>query len=64
MMHAKQDKPAQATQTLKFFDWAYASGDKMADDLDYVPMPDSVKAVIRRSWSKITDASGKTVAIK
>jgi phosphate transport system substrate-binding protein len=64
LMHAKQDKPAQATQTLKFFDWAYGSGDKMADDLDYVPMPDSVKAVIRQSWSKITDGTGKAVAVK
>ncbi|MFI5446232.1 phosphate ABC transporter substrate-binding protein PstS [Polaromonas sp. UC242_47] len=64
MMHAKQDKPGQATQTLKFFDWAYSSGDKMADELDYVPMPDSVKAVIRQSWSKITDGTGKAVATK
>ena len=64
LMHAKQDKPAQATQALKFFDWAYSSGDKMADDLDYVPMPDSVKTVIRQSWSKITDTNGKAVAVK
>ncbi len=64
MMHVKQDKPAQATQSLKFFDWAYSSGDKMADDLDYVPMPDSVKTVIRQSWSKIGDASGKAVSFK
>lgn len=64
MMHAKQDKPAQATQALKFFDWAYSGGDKMADELDYVPMPDSVKNVIRQSWSKITDGTGKAVAFK
>lgn len=64
MMHAKQDKPGQATQTLKFFDWAFIGGDKMADDLDYVPMPDSVKTVIRQSWGKITDGSGKPVAVK
>lgn len=64
MMHAKQDKPAQATQVLKFFDWAMSNGDKMADDLDYVPMPESVKTVIRQSWSKIGDASGKAVSFK
>lgn len=64
MMHAKQDKPGQATQSLKFFDWAYGNGDKMADELDYVPMPDSVKTVIRQSWSKITDGAGKAVAVK
>ena len=38
-MHKAQDKPANAANVLKFFDWAYANGDKMADDLDYVPLP-------------------------
>lgn len=64
LMHAKQDKPAQGTTVLKFFDWAYTDGDKMADELDYVPMPDSVKKVIRQSWGKITDTSGKAIAVK
>lgn len=36
----------------------------MADDLDYVPMPDVVKQQVRDSWAKITDASGKPVAYK
>ena len=40
-MYKAQDKPANASNTLKFFDWAYNNGDKMADDLDYVPLPDS-----------------------
>lgn len=61
LMHKKQDKPAQATEVLKFFDWAYKNGDKTALDLDYIPMPDNVKAVIRTSWKQITDASGKPV---
>jgi phosphate transport system substrate-binding protein len=64
LMHVKQDKPAQASAALKFFDWAYGNGDKMADDLDYVPMPDAVKAVVRKSWEKIADTSGKPVAVK
>jgi phosphate transport system substrate-binding protein len=64
MMHSKQDKPQQAAGALKFFDWAYTSGDKMADELDYVPLPDSVKALIRQQWGKITDASGKPVYMK
>ena len=46
LMHKAQDKPAQAATTLKFFDWAYKNGDKTADDLDYVPMPDRVKDTI------------------
>jgi phosphate transport system substrate-binding protein len=62
LMHKVQDKPLNATSSLKFFDWAYKNGDKTADDLDYVPMPVSVKDAIRKSWSQIKDASGKAIA--
>src|SRR5690606_7255653 len=48
MMHKVQDKPAQGTAALKFFDWAYANGDAMASELDYVPLPESVKAMVRK----------------
>lgn len=61
MMHVKQDKPVQAAAALRFFDWAFRNGDKVADELDYVPMPDSVKQSIRAQWSKITDANGAAV---
>lgn len=65
LMHTVQDKPVNATNTLKFFDWAYASGDKMAVDLDYVPMPDSVKSLVRKLWADhVKDVAGKTVALK
>jgi phosphate transport system substrate-binding protein len=64
MMHKAQDKPAQATNSLKFFDWAYTTGDKMATELEYVPLPDSVKALSRKAWGDIKDAAGKPVALK
>ncbi len=65
LMHKVQDKPANATQALKFFDWAYASGDKIADDLDYVPMPDTVKTLVHKLWAdNLKDASGRAVATK
>ena len=65
LMHKVQDKPASATAALKFFDWAYANGDKAADDLDYVPLPDSVKALVRKQWdAQIKDSAGKAVAFK
>ena len=65
LMYKAQDKPATATNTLKFFDWAYASGDKMAAELEYVPLPDSVKALVRKQWAEqIKDAGGKAVAFK
>ena len=55
---------AQATITLKFFDWAYKNGDKTAGDLDYVPMPDKVKGTIATAWGEIKDASGKPIPFK
>ena len=64
LMHLKQDKPASATETLKFFNWAYTNGAKSAADLDYVPMPPAVVAAIQKSWGEIKDASGKPVAFK
>jgi phosphate transport system substrate-binding protein len=65
LMHKLQDKPASATNTLKFFDWAYGNGDKMAEDLDYVPLPASVKDLVRKQWAdNLKDASGKAIATK
>ena len=64
LMHTKQDKPANATEVLKFFSWAYKNGDKIAADLDYVPMPKPVIAAIEKSWGDIKDTAGKPVAFK
>ncbi len=65
LMHKVQDKPAEAAASLKFFDWAYKNGDKTADDLDYVPMPASVKQQIEKLWaSEIKDTAGKPIAIR
>ena len=64
LMHKAQDKPAQAASVLKFFDWAYKNGDKTADDLDYVPMPNSVKTAITEEWLEVKDTSGQAVSYK
>ena len=64
VMHLKQDKPANATETFKFFTWAYKNGDLAATALDYVPMPDNVIGAIEKAWSQVTDASGKSVPLK
>ncbi|MCZ8095542.1 MAG: phosphate ABC transporter substrate-binding protein PstS [Acidovorax sp.] len=64
LMQKSQDKPVQATTSLKFFEWAYKSGDKTAEDLDYVPMPDAVKGIILKSWAGIQDTAGKAIAYK
>jgi phosphate transport system substrate-binding protein len=63
-MHKTQEKAAQATNTFKFFDWAYNKGDQMAAELEYVALPDSVKQLVRAQWAEVRDASGKVVAWK
>jgi len=62
MVYKKAEKPQQAGAVLKFFDWAYKSGDETAASLDYVPLPAPVKAAVRKSWSQIQDSTGKAVA--
>jgi phosphate transport system substrate-binding protein len=64
IMHKAQDKPAQASAALKFFEWAYGSGDKMASELEYVPLPESLKTLVRKQWTDIKDGTGKPVAFK
>jgi phosphate transport system substrate-binding protein len=64
LMYKVQEKPAQGAGTLKFFDWAYANGDKMAAELEYVPLPDSVKGLVRQQWGEVKDGGGKAVAFK
>jgi phosphate transport system substrate-binding protein len=59
----KQPADAAATgEALKFFAWAYKNGGKMAESLDYVPMPANVVADIEKSWkAEVKDATGKPV---
>jgi phosphate transport system substrate-binding protein len=47
----KDADPVKTAEALKFFDWAYKNGDKLALELEYVPMPDAVKESIRKSWA-------------
>jgi len=62
LMHTKQDKPQNAAEVLRFFDWAYKNGGKLAEELDYVPMPESVAKLVEAAWkTDIKDASGKVL---
>jgi phosphate transport system substrate-binding protein len=61
LMHKLQDKPTQGAEVLKFFEWSYKNGAKMADELDYVALPDSLIKLIHASWANVKDASGKSV---
>src|SRR5437588_12161951 len=62
LMHKTQDKPQSARQVLKFFDWAYTHGERLAQQLDYVPMPEAVVRLIQTHWkSDLKDSSGHPV---
>lgn len=59
LMYKKPEKPEQSTEVLKFFNWALTKGQKMASDLDYVPLPDNAVKAIIKSWSEIKGSDGK-----
>ena len=62
LMHKAQEKPENAKQVLSFFEWAFKSGGKAAEDLDYVPLPDSLVKLIQTEWrAKLKDAAGKPI---
>ena len=61
LVHKQQADAAKGAEVLKFFDWAYKNGDGAAGQLDYVPLPASVKDLIRRSWSKVVGPDNKPV---
>ena len=61
LVHAKQEKPENGKEVLKFFDWSFKNGAPAAAELDYVPMPEAVVKQIQAAWKGITDSSGKTL---
>jgi phosphate transport system substrate-binding protein len=61
LMHSKQTNAQAGHDVLAFYDWAYKNGNPQAAALDYVPLPDAVKAQVRRSWATIVGPDGKPV---
>lgn len=51
LMHAQPTDKAAAAEAIKFFKWSFEKGGKMAEELDYIPMPDSVVKLIEKTWS-------------
>src|SRR5580700_10577183 len=51
LMHKDSVDKAASTEAVKFFKFAFEKGGKMAEDLDYIPMPDSVVKLIEKTWS-------------
>ncbi len=62
LLHTAQAKPAQGTEVMKFFDWSFANGAKLAAELDYAPLPDSLTKQIKGVWAaQVKDAGGKAI---
>ena len=62
LMHKKPENPENSKQVLAFFDWSYKNGQKLADELDYVPMPDPVVKLVEETWkTQLTGPDGKPV---
>ncbi|MBW8903045.1 MAG: phosphate ABC transporter substrate-binding protein PstS [Bradyrhizobium sp.] len=51
LMHRTPVDKAASAEAIKFFKWAFEKGDKMAEELDYIPMPDNVVKLIEKTWS-------------
>jgi phosphate transport system substrate-binding protein len=51
LMHKDATDKASSQEAIKFFKFAFAKGGKMAEELDYIPMPDSVVKLIEKTWS-------------
>jgi phosphate transport system substrate-binding protein len=62
LMHRRAHQPQSAAEVLKFFDWAFRNGRRMAQELGYVPLPDDLTRIIADAWkSEIRDSAGKPV---
>jgi phosphate transport system substrate-binding protein len=51
LMHKDATDKAASQEAIKFFKYAFEKGDKMAEELDYIPMPDTVVKLIQKTWS-------------
>ena len=51
----------RSRSVMKFFDWAFRNGGKLAQELEYIPLPDAVQETIRTAWKNEVKANGQTV---
>ena len=59
LIYKQQQRRLTAIEMLRFFDWSYRTGAKLADELQYVPMPKDVVEMIESAWAEVTDAQGQ-----
>ena len=61
LIHKKPKDVIAVKEALKFFDWAYTNGGKTAEELDYVPLPENVVAMVKKSWAEVVGQDNKPV---
>ncbi len=61
LVHKDQANAATIKEVLTFFDWSYKNGDKIAEKLDYVPMPKNVVDLVETAWKKEIRSAGQAV---
>jgi phosphate transport system substrate-binding protein len=61
LVHKQPQDAAATAEALKFFDWAFKNGAKEAEALDYIPIPNNVVALIRKTWAQDVKSDGKAV---
>jgi phosphate transport system substrate-binding protein len=59
LIYKQQQRRPTAVEMLKFFDWSLHAGAKLADELEYVPMPKDGVRLIQSAWSEVKDARGQ-----
>ena len=61
IMYREPKDPTSAAAALKFFAWAYKDGVELANNLDYVPLPENVVKLVKRTWESSIMSGGKPV---
>lgn len=59
LIYKQQQRRLTAIEMLRFFDWSFRTGAKLADELQYVPMPKDVVEMIESAWVDVRDAQGQ-----
>ncbi len=53
---------ARSANVVKFLDWAYKNGGPVAQQLEYIPLPEAVQEAVRASWrAQVKGPDGKAI---
>jgi phosphate transport system substrate-binding protein len=61
LVHRHPTRPESVREVLNFFDWCYRNGAPLAEQLDYVPVPENVVRLVEQSWRQITGPDARPV---